>query len=89
MNDNLTFVFKVWTPYLLHEDSLLYQFQTKFLKFHEILLAFHIGLKVTQNETNYQLESNMHLKINTKYNWQILMNFKIYIYIYIYIYMHK
>jgi len=32
------------------------------------LLAFRIILQDTQNESNYQPQSNMHPKINTKYN---------------------
>jgi len=39
-----------------------------YLKFHEILPVFHIGLQDTRNESDYQPESNMHPKITTKHN---------------------
>jgi len=42
---------------------------------HEILLAFRISVQYTRNESDYQPQSNMHPKINTKHNWQIFKNF--------------
>jgi len=39
------------------------------------LPAFRIGLQDTRNESDYQPQSNMHPKINTKHSWQIFMNF--------------
>jgi len=46
-----------------------------YIKFHVILLAFRIGLQVIQNGSDYQSQPNMHPKINTKYNLQIIMRF--------------
>jgi len=69
------FLFKEW-PYPIQEDSLslVYWPMLILINIYEISQTFFIGLQVTWNESDYQPQSNMHPKINTKHNWQIFMN---------------